>query len=280
MKSQLMVFALSAILVASIGMAPAFGQIQNSIVVTTDKTSYSEGETIVVIGAVKDLLSGVPVSLTVIAPNGNLVAVQQPSVGADKKFSAELTAGGPLMKSEGTYTIVVLYGNQSRISETTFEFGGSTDNMSDDDNMPDDDKYSVTIDDSEYALDYSITGGSLISIVPNMDDKSLVITIGSVEDGSLTLTLPRSIIDALDGDMDVNFLVFVDREESDDVEETSTSSDRTLTISFPAGAEEIEIIGTWIVPEFGTIAAMILAVAIVSIIAISARSRLSIMPRY
>jgi len=34
-----------------------------------------------------------------------------------------------------------------------------------------------------------------------------------------------------------------------------------------------------VVPEFGTIAAMILAVAIISIIAISAKSRLSIMPR-
>ena len=35
-----------------------------------------------------------------------------------------------------------------------------------------------------------------------------------------------------------------------------------------------------VVPEFGTIAVMILAVAIISIIAISAKSRLSIMPRY
>ena len=34
-----------------------------------------------------------------------------------------------------------------------------------------------------------------------------------------------------------------------------------------------------VVPEFGTVAAMILAIAIISIIAISAKSRLSIMPR-
>jgi len=40
-----------------------------------------------------------------------------------------------------------------------------------------------------------------------------------------------------------------------------------------------EIATKQVVPEFGTIAAMILAVAIVSIIAISAKSRLSIMPR-
>jgi len=40
-----------------------------------------------------------------------------------------------------------------------------------------------------------------------------------------------------------------------------------------------EIATKQVVPEFGTIAAMILAVAIISVIAVSARSRLSIMPR-
>ncbi len=43
---------------------------------------------------------------------------------------------------------------------------------------------------------------------------------------------------------------------------------------------EVDIQDGVVVPEFGTIAAMILAVAIISIIAISAKSRLSIMPRY
>ena len=42
----------------------------------------------------------------------------------------------------------------------------------------------------------------------------------------------------------------------------------------------VEIVDGLVIPEFGTIAAMILAVAIISIIAISAKSRLSIVPRY
>ncbi|MEK0349499.1 MAG: PEFG-CTERM sorting domain-containing protein, partial [Nitrosopumilus sp.] len=42
----------------------------------------------------------------------------------------------------------------------------------------------------------------------------------------------------------------------------------------------VDILDGTVVPEFGTIAAMILAVAIISIIAISAKSRLSIIPRY
>ena len=63
MKSQLAVFALSAILFASIGMSPAFGQ--SSVVVSTDKPSYSEGETILVTGEVAQLLGGYGLTVTV-----------------------------------------------------------------------------------------------------------------------------------------------------------------------------------------------------------------------
>ena len=132
---------------------------------------------------------------------------------------------------------------------------------------------------TDFHVSYSITGGSLVSIAPDDEANSLIITIDSTDDGELTITLPRALIDAKIGDEDDDFFVLVDGEEVD-FDETTTSSDRTLTIQFPSGAEEIEIIGTFVVPEFGTIAVMILAVAIISIIAVSARSRLSIMPKY
>ena len=54
----------------------------------------------------------------------------------------------------------------------------------------------------------------------------------------------------------------------------------TLRIPFYNGSEVIEIIGTFVVPEFGTIAAIILAVAITSIIVLSAKTKLSIMPKF
>src|SRR5210317_1253204 len=103
MKAHLSVFALTATLIVSIGIAPAFGQIQNSIVVSTDKSSYSEGEVILITGEVRDLFSGTPVSLMVKNDNA-IVALAQLTVGADKKFSAEITAGGT-MRTSGTYTV-------------------------------------------------------------------------------------------------------------------------------------------------------------------------------
>ena len=279
MKSQLMVFALSAILVAGIGMAPAFGQIQNTIVVTTDKTAYSEGEIIMVTGEVRDLYAGTPVSVIVKAPNGNLVSIAQVTVGADKKFSTEVTAGGSLMQAEGTYTITVQYGGPNRAATTSFEFGGSamvekptetvTSGVTD---------TTVSIEGSTDLIGYEVTGAKLLGITPDVNANSLIISIDAMNDGSITLTIPRSVLDATTNGVDDSFFVLVDGEEVD-FDETVTSSDRTLTIAFPAGAEEIEIIGTFVDPEFGTIAAMILAVAIISIIAVSAKSRLSIMPR-
>ena len=53
-----------------------------------------------------------------------------------------------------------------------------------------------------------------------------------------------------------------------------------MIIPFYNGSEEIEIIGTFVIPEFGTIAAIILAVAITSIIVLSAKTRLSIIPKF
>ncbi|MEX1996798.1 MAG: PEFG-CTERM sorting domain-containing protein [Nitrosopumilaceae archaeon] len=43
---------------------------------------------------------------------------------------------------------------------------------------------------------------------------------------------------------------------------------------------EGEFMGTEIIPEFGPIAALVLAVAIISIIAVSAKTRLRLMPKY
>ena len=65
------------------------------------------------------------------------------------------------------------------------------------------------------------------------------------------------------------------------------SQDGMYTISAHQGAStlyqtsaEVEVVDGHVIPEFGVIAVMILAVAIVSIIVVTAKTRLSIVPRY
>ena len=295
MKTLLMIFTLFGILITSVGTTTAFGQ-NESIILNIDKTSYLEGETISISGEIKNMIASNQISLIIQSPNGNLVALDQMTVGSDKQFSTEIKLGGKLMKQEGTYTIKVQYGEQS--ITTSFEFGGVIDMPENaleetivedtvEDIVMEDPAIvdsivtatTLTIQDSTDLILYEITNGKITNVIPDLDAVSLLIDIEAIDDGSITLTIPRSVLDATINDNDDEFFVLVDGEEVD-FEEITTSTDRTLTIEFLAGSEQIEIIGTFVIPEFGTIAAMILAVAIISIIAISAKSRLSIVPRY
>jgi predicted secreted protein with PEFG-CTERM motif len=270
--------ALFAILATGVSIVPALAQVfEDAITVATDQESYNDGDIITVTGLVRERLSGYPVTLQVISANGNLVTVEQLDVSDDNTYGIDITAGGALWRSAGTYTIKVLYGTESRTAETTFEFSGST-------GGPTPSGKSIAVEGTDFLVNYSIRGGKVISITPSLPDKSLIITIETTNDGELTVTLPRGLIDAklgpdgTSGEDDV-FFVLVDGAEVD-FDETTTSEDRTLTIPFEDGTTEIEIIGTFVIPEFGAMAAIILAVAIVSIIAVSAKSRLSILPRY
>ena len=295
MKTLLMIFTLFGILITSVGTTTAFGQ-NESIILNIDKTSYLEGETISISGEIENMIASNQISLIIQSPNGNLVALDQMTVGSDKQFSTEIKLGGKLMKQEGTYTIKVQYGEQS--ITTSFEFGGVTDIPENEleeviveDTVEDivmEDSVIVdsivtattlTIQDSTDLISYEITNGKIINVIPDLDAVSLLIDIEAIDDGAITLTIPRSVLDSTINGSDDEFFVLVDGEEVY-FEEITTSTDRTLTIEFLAGSEQIEIIGTFVIPEFGTIAAMILAVAIISIIAISAKSRLSIPSRY
>ena len=290
-----MIFTLFGILITSVGTTTAFGQ-NESIILNIDKTSYLEGETISISGEITNMIASNQISLIIQSPNGNLVALDQMTVGSDKQFSTEIKLGGKLMKQEGTYTIKVQYGEQS--ITTSFEFGGVIDVPENElaetiveDTVEDivmEDSVIVdsivtattlTIQDSTDLISYEITNGKITNVIPDLDAVSLLIDIEAIDNGAITLTIPRSVLDSTINDSDDEFFVLVDGEEVY-FEEITTSTDRTLTIEFLAGAEQIEIIGTFVIPEFGTITAMILAVAIISIIAISAKSRLSIPLRY
>ena len=286
-----MIFALFGILITSAGISPTFAE-DGIIDVSTDKSNYSDGDIMTISGEIKNMVPGDQLSILIQSPNGNLVALDQLTVSSDNQFSTEIKLGGKLMKTEGTYTIKVQYREQS--ATTSFDFGGlvsSTTNELDrviiEDSVIEDSVIidsvitatTVTVQNSNDLITYEITNAKLLNVVPDLDAVSLLISIETTDEGSITLTIPRSVLDASINDDDDEFFVLVDGEEVD-FEEITTSVNRTLTIEFLAGTEQIEIIGTFVIPEFGTIAAMILAVAIISIVAISAKSRLSIVPRY
>jgi predicted secreted protein with PEFG-CTERM motif len=124
-----------------------------------------------------------------------------------------------------------------------------------------------------YAVNYSVTGATVDDVSISPQDASLMISLKSSSDGNLTIIMPRTLIDAKVGTGDDQFFVLVDGADTD-FTESKTTADRTVTVSFPQDTQQIEIIGTQVVPEFGGLSFVVLVIATVSIVAISAKTRL------
>ncbi|MCV0366398.1 MAG: copper-binding protein [Nitrosopumilus sp.] len=219
---------------------PAFAQIQTPITVSTDKTSYSEDDIILVTGEVRDLYSGTPVSL-IVKNDNEIITLAQIIVGADKKFSTEITASETL-RTAGTYTVEVTYGTQNRMATTSFGFEGSTTSPSDDSSIGFDNR--IPVEGFADVIGYNISGANLLGIFSDMDSSSLIVNVDAFNDGTISISIPRSIIDAKIGNDDSEFIILIDGEPIEYDETSSSPTYRIITIVLPVGSEEIEIIGT------------------------------------
>jgi len=129
-------------------------------------------------------------------------------------------------------------------------------------------KEPVEVQGTDFKLTYAISGGKIIQVIPDLDEKSLMVEIESISNGTLVIKLPREVIDAKFAGEDDSFIVLLDGLDVD-FDESTTGNERTLTIQYPEGTEEIEIIGTYVIPEFGGIAVLILMVSVFSVIFVS-----------
>ncbi len=288
MSTRFKGFAILAILVSAAGVMPVFGASQaalngtllgnvspsssDAITVTTDKPSYNDGDKITISGSTRDYISDTPVTVMIRNPIGNIIKIDQVDLGTDRTYSTTVTASGTLWQAAGTYQVLAQFGSKDRSGQTTFQFSGSAGGAGN----------TIQVDGTNMTVKYSITNGKVLGIKADTQSKSLLVAIQTTGNGVLTITLPRALIDSKNNaGVDEQYVVLTDGQESMDFQETSTTAtDRTLTIPFEDGTQEIEIIGTQIVPEFGPIAALVLAIAIVSIIAVSAKTGLRLMPKY
>jgi len=259
----------------------AFGQEEmlgaQKITLIADNTAYQEGDVITITGQIEKVIPGMPVTLQVFFEK-NLIQVSQVKVSQDGKFSDTFTAAGPQWQNEGTVMINADYGGSS--TELNIEFfkntaGEFTSN------------YEVKIPaGGTFDVQYTMKGGVISSMNLNQENLSLIVNIATSSDGNLNINLPRESIDSINNQgKDIDFIVLMYEGNSEipiqtDFRKVEVGNDfRSIDIPVKNGDTKIEIVGTHVVPEFGTIAMIVLAVAIVSIIAVSAKSRLSIMPR-
>src|SRR5215216_6734512 len=133
--------------------------------------------------------------------------------------------------------------------------------------------FDLTVGGQTHPIEYMITGGSVENMTIHGENQTLGVTINSMSNGTLALRLPREVIDSktVEGS-NADFAAFIDNAEYEQPGEIEPAEDtRTLLIGFPAGAGSIDVIGTSVIPEFNTIAVIVLAVAIVGIVIATAR---------
>jgi len=113
-----------------------------------------------------------------------------------------------------------------------------------------------------------ITTGQVTSIIAKTAKNSIVISLETAEDGVLSVTTSDFLIRPFN---DGGFLVVADGEKIHSVK----YENKILTIPYTAQTEKVEVYGSYVIPEFGTIAVLVLAAAVVSIIVLSRKHSMS-----
>ncbi len=117
--------------------------------------------------------------------------------------------------------------------------------------------YSLETSDVQFEISYELNG-DVIAMAVDENTTSFLIGITNVDDSNFEISLPTELISAENNE----FVVLVDGVETD--YDVSTQNDAAMLQFFvPANSQEIEIIGTHVIPEFPLGALVVLATMIV-----------------
>lgn len=139
----------------------------------------------------------------------------------------------------------------------------------------------IMVNGTSFTIPYTITGGTITLIQADTDAKTIDVSVESSKGGSLTITLPTALIDAYENssleptyiqnvrNTDIAHFVVMDKNHGVHYTEVDTSENRTLTIPFRLGNSTVEIKGTQMIPEFGSLTSIILVISVIFVIVAS-----------
>ena len=268
------------VLFLMISSTPVFAQenlTSQILTLNTDKEAYYDGDVITITGKVTKVISGEEIILQIFFGK-NLIGIDQVSVTQDGEFTKTIRTGGPLWQNEGSVVIKITYGKES--TEATFKFFKQTGT-----NFTS--IYEVDIPDGgTFDIEYTMKGGVVDSMTVNPHSLSLDIGILTNSDGALDISIPRNALDSIDENgFDTEFIILI--YSSNEVNPVQTDynkiefddESRSIYIPIKNGDSKIQIVGTSVIPEFGVLIQLVLIVAIITTIIISARTKLLIFPK-
>jgi predicted secreted protein with PEFG-CTERM motif len=246
----------SLIILGVISMGTVFAE-GSLISVQTNDNNYSEGNTILISGNIVTIIGDTQVTMQLFQ-EGNLIEIAQIKVSQDGNYVHTIIAQGPLWKNQGTYMVKVTYG-EGNIAETLFDYTPESKIIEIIKDFPVDAGDSGTFD-----VKYTIRGGTVEDIEIEPENLGLLVKINSLDDGKIILELPRESIDAeKQNGKDEKFIILINDAQTTYEEIQSDSTVRIIEINFEKGDSEIQIIGTHVIPEFGTMVIIILTIGVV-----------------
>jgi len=256
------VYAIIPLLVISTGVV--FAQESISLIsVQTDDNNYDEGDTIVISGNISTVVGETPVTLQLFT-EGNLIDIAQIVVAQDGTYSHTVLAEGPLWNKQGDYIVRVSYG-EGNIAESEFSYTPKSEKMETTTNFEVDAGSYGTFD-----VKYTIKGGTVKDMVVDSEIFALIVQIDVTDEGTISLDLPREFIGAeKQNGKDDTFIILIDGIEVAYQESVVLSESRVITINFEQNDSDIEIIGTYVIPEFGSVVMIILIVGIMATVVIT-----------
>ena len=226
-----------------------------------DSDTYAMNEVVTLTGHVANISPGQSITIKVVDPAGNTVLIDQLDVDAHGEFEVQYAASS--WTSPGIYHLMAQYGSPTRDNKVQFELVES-DLM--EPAATGCGSHMLTIED--ICVPYDIRGAKITDVTINSDYNSLILHVSAYDDGKLHIEFPNEVISDV-------FMVMVNDEESND----SMIDGQSVGVYFLADTQSIEFIGSKVIPEFGTIAVLVLAISIISIIVVSTRTQVSLIPR-
>jgi len=236
-----------------------------SLSVKTDKPQYDSGTKITITGSVGEVVEGKSLLIQVFNPDSEAYRFDPVSPNSDGSYTYSMVVGGNL-GIPGEYEVIATYDEKQ--VKTSFELvqaGKVT--------------YNLRVNNGSFPIDYEAEGATVKSMFVKADEKKLVISTEANDDATIEIVLPREVINSVNNGSDTNYIVTaIDLEtgsnEIIDTREISTTADaRTLLVEVPEGTDLVEIQGTVVVPEFGQIAAIVMALSLTGVIVAAKRLR-------
>jgi len=212
---------------------------------------------------------------------GNVIHVGQVTPGANGEFMTEINVGGDKWKSDGIYIVTARHGQNTlfTIALPVEIVNGKTLETNESEDFMVNIVYTGNLERPKDGLHIEVDaplGGTTIGVIGITERTNLDVTIRVIAPNGNFIAAEQVTPDA-----NGNFMTEINVGGSQWKQDGFyTIIAQQGTVSIFRDSVEVEIVDGAVIPEFGAIAALILAVAIISIIVVSAKTRLSLIPRY